>query len=488
MSNYKAGEFLLESCTIINSEKDTIDFSADVVSGFRLYESIFKKFVTGDIHLLDGLNILKNYKFTGQESLTIRMKQKEGMSDVSSKEFSIEKTFRIYKAVNVHTHKQSSQTYMLNFCDPRMFPAETTRINEVLRGSYTNMLYKICQDPKGINIKPSEIDAWEETSPDSLQFVSPNWSANRLINYIVSEADIGGTSSSWKNGMFFFQTLNGGFRFSSIDTMLSMEFPLVFSYKPRNADTTTNEKDINDFDGLNTQIMHVHKPQQFDTLKGTGAGAYASSMRVYDAVRKLESDMVYDIEETFQRGEHLSGFPIIRTESELNPYEEVVRTADVILDDTNPPQSKDFTVDLAPNKAFEGVVLNAHTSNHEFDNAKDISEDSTFLGNNIIDNSPLERIGLLQILEQNRIVVTIPLRTDLTTGQIIKLAIPEPESQHDGAVVKDVVNDNRYLIVNLTIEADAVKYRGVCHLECVKESYAKDIRTAVQTKSSPKVI
>jgi len=26
MSNYKAGEFLLESCTIINSEKDTIDF------------------------------------------------------------------------------------------------------------------------------------------------------------------------------------------------------------------------------------------------------------------------------------------------------------------------------------------------------------------------------------------------------------------------------------------------------------------------------
>jgi len=485
MSNFKSGEFVLESCTIINSEKDTIDFSADVVAGIRLYESIFSKFVTGDMSLLDGLNVLKNFKFTGQESLTIRMKQKEGVKETSAKEFSIEKTFRIYKAINIQKPLNQTQTYMLNFCDPRMFSALTTKVNEVLRGSYTDMLYKICQDPKGVNIKPNEIDAWEDTSPEKLQFISPNWSARRLINYIVQEADTGNTSSSWKNGMFFFQTLNGGFRFSSIDTMLKMEFPLIFSYQPRNSDLSTKDKDINDFDGLNTQILHVEKPQQFDTLKGSGAGAYASSMRVYDPIRKLESDMVYDIDETFKRGDHISGFPMIRTDNDSNPYEEIVRTADVITDNHVPPASKDFTVDLAPNKAFESLVLTGYTSNHDFDNSESIEEDGAFIGNVIKDNAPLERIGLLETLEQNRIVVTIPLRTDLTVGQIIRLNIPESESQHDGAVVKDVVNDNRYLIVKLTIDADPIKFRGVCNLECVKESYAKDIRTAVQTKAVP---
>ena len=41
----------------------------------------------------------------------------------------------------------------------------------------------------------------------------------------------------------------------------------------------------------------------FDTLKGTISGAYASHMKVYDPLRKLESEEVYDMEETFKRGD-----------------------------------------------------------------------------------------------------------------------------------------------------------------------------------------
>ena len=42
-------------------------------------------------------------------------------------------------------------------------------------------------------------------------------------------------------------------------------------------------------------------------------------------------------------------------------------------------------------------------------------------------------------------------------------------------IYNDKINDNRYLITDLAIHADPLGGEGVLDLECVKESYAKDI-------------
>ena len=80
--------------------------------------------------------------------------------------------------------------------------------------------------------------------------------------------------------------------------------------------------------------------------------------------------------------------------------------------------------------------------------------------------------------------MTIPLRTDLSAGLIIKLNIKSPELAGDG-VIEDKVNDNRYLITDLSITADPLTKRGVCHLEYVKESYATKIETFEPLTQSP---
>lgn len=486
MANLQNGEFVLDSLTLVNSERETTDIGGVAVN-LRMYESIYNKFVTGDVSILDGLNLLKNFKFTGQESLTVRMKQKEGVDQTSDSPNSIEKTFRVYKVINIQRPTESTQTYQLKICDPRMFTARTTRISQALRGSYTNILYKILQDPRGVNIKPTEIDKWENTLPANVQFVSPNWSVAKLTDYIVESANTG-TDASYKTGMFFYQTLNGGFRFSSIDSMMTREFPLEFSMKSRNTLLQTKDIDINDSSGLNTQILNVSKPQQFDTLQGTIAGAYASSMKVYDPIRKLEEDIVFDLEETFKNGNHISGFPMIRTDG-AKKFEEKTLTAGINTGSEMSPESTDFTIHPAPNKAFESLVLYNFNPNHDFDNSNDISSVDTFVGNNNKDNSILERRALLENLQQHRIVITIPLRTDLSVGTIIKLNIPEPELQ-DGEDNSDKVNDNRYLIIDLCINADPIGNTGVCYLECVKESYAQDIRDAnpLGSASAPREI
>ena len=50
--NYAAGEFFVESFTLVNQYNESVDLT-NMVSNFQLYESIFNKLVTDDVSVLD---------------------------------------------------------------------------------------------------------------------------------------------------------------------------------------------------------------------------------------------------------------------------------------------------------------------------------------------------------------------------------------------------------------------------------------------------
>lgn len=332
----------------------------------------------------------------------------------------------------------------------------------MFRGSYEEMLQSALIEEA--NIKPQEFDWFEETEPKNLQFICPNWTVSKFIDYVVNEANIG-ENAEWKNGMFFFQTLNGGFRFSSIDTMLKREFPVPFSYRPRSAEETS-ELDLNAKGGLNSMIKSFYIPQQFDTLRGTAKGAYASMQKTYDPIRKREVDFVYDLEKTMSRGKHLSGFPLIRT-GEM----ERSLTLENQIDPMISPAVTEVDIDFPPNESYDSNVRYDFTSSHLFDNETTLGNDEVFQGYKSVDNARLERTALLEILQQNKIVVTIPMRTDLTVGNVVQLEIPQPEPTNK----EDRLNDGRYLITDLSIVMSVTSQEGEMHLECVKESFAAKV-------------
>ena len=69
--------------------------------------------------------------------------------------------------------------------------------------------------------------------------------------------------------------------------------------------------------------------------------------------------------------------------------------------------------------------------------------------------------------------MTIPLRTDLSVGTIVNLEIPEPETGNQN---DDKANDQRYLITDIAIRANPAESLGQLTMECVKESFAVDLR------------
>ena len=476
-SNFKAGEFYIDAISIVNQENETVDVSK-LCLGFKLYESIYKKFCTGEVAIMDGLNLLRHYKFTGQEYLRISIKQKEGVDSEAAKEFSIDKTFRIYKVDFIERPQELMQTYIMHLCEPRMFFARRKRVSKTLRGSYDQMMQRILIDEA--HFKPEEFDQWTKTSPENKQFISPNWSVDELMNHFIQSADTG-NDDSFRNSMFFYQTLNGGFRFTDFTKMCQQVFPVEFSFKPRNAEIETDKTDLNAPSGLNTQILALEKPQLFDSLRGTVTGAYASMQHSYDPIRKIMEDDIYDMDDVYKRKGHVSGYPMMR----LNSEERTLTTGDMI-DPRVSPTVSELDVDLAPNREYESYVKYTSHMIHSFDDVADPSAPEVFEGSGKTDNSALERQALLEILQQNKLIVTIPLRTDLTVGMVVQLKIPTAETT-DGNSTEDHVNDDKYLITDICISGNPLKQEGVLYMECVKESYARQIEgeTPLTQKSAP---
>ena len=465
--NYAVGEFVVEAFTLINQYNESLEIT-NMVMGFKLYESIFNKFVTGEVSIADGLNLPKNFRLTGQEYIRISIKQKEGNDEEAEEAFSIDKTFRIYKLDNIIRVDEITQSYVLRICDPRMFYARKKKISQTLRGRYDQILQNALIDVG--KFKVEEFDAWEQTKPDNKQLICPNWSVAQLTDYIVNNSQVG-ESHAFKNDMFFYQTLNGGFRFQSFDSMCTQEFPIPFSNIPRNTSQTEDEN-LNAPLGLNSAILVYKKPQMFDTLQGTVGGAYASTLKVYDPIRKLEEENVYDLESSMKKGNHVSGHPMLYVDDL-----ERVLTAGEVTEMTTSPEVSETDVDIQPTQEFGGVIINDYHNQHSFDNATSLSDPEVFESRKLNDSGVLERRALLDILQQHRIQVTIPLRTDLSVGMIIKFVMTTPETMGVGDKA-DKVNDDRYLITDLAVEGSTVSKTGTCTLECVKESYAQKIETA----------
>ena len=83
----------------------------------------------------------ENIKSSVKEHITIRYRTKQGVGEFTEGDFAVEKAFRVYKITDMLNH-DSRYTYVLHICEPKLFTVTQTRLSKVLRGSYSEILYK----------------------------------------------------------------------------------------------------------------------------------------------------------------------------------------------------------------------------------------------------------------------------------------------------------------------------------------------------------
>ena len=445
MQTSEVGKVNLQEVTIQygSDESSKIDIIS-LVDRISIYESIFSKHTTGNVVVVDARNLINNLLLTGQENITITCEMEE--PDNRSIERKIERTFRLYKISNLIREGDLVQIYTMHFCDPLMYRSKEERISQALRGSHKDMIENLFEELSGDPNFVPLFTEFEETQGDNHQFVVPNWSVNKTLDWLVNNSNRI-NEESYKNSMFLYQNIFGQYKFKSMDRMLYDTEKDGLTHLGRGQlDPKSPE-----YERRNV-ILSSNKPQEFDTLRGLSTGAYASLLKIYDPIRKIESVKEYDIEDTIQRRQDIrDSNSILAKENPLTPL--------ITKEGTFPK----------PHKLEQPTtILHEYTTTHMFDNKDNIDDEEVFMGVKHTDNSKLERHALIEILNQNRIEVVIPFTTEVSAGNSISLDLPLGEVSI-GLEERDK-QDNRYLITGVSVHIDNITHIGTTNLECSKES------------------
>lgn len=417
------------------SPNDSIDIMT-LVTNLSLYESIFSKHTTGHLTLVDGRNLIHNLLLSGQETLKISYK-------LPYDDTIIERVFRLYKISNVSKDDDIAQTYNMHFCEPLMFRTKEERLSKTLRGSYKDMVFKLFNDLE------QDIVDMTETEGDTFQFLIPNWSINKTLDWLINNSNPV-KKNSYKNSMFLYQTIDGEYHFKDMDSMLEEMDDRIFTHVPTSAYAGFSEEERNQV------IIRVGKPQEFDTLRGLSTGAYASMLKVYDPIRKIEEIKLYDIKESIGRRQ---------SQNENNVQEETRLEPLVNLDS----EMKSYTENVPT------TILYGNNNQHIFDNAKKLDDNEVYQSNKDTDNGKLERHALIELLNQNRLEVVVPIQTTLQVGKKIKLDLAKSEVKI-GTQKSNFEQDNIYLITGLSTHIDVSGSTATTNLECSKESRSLSAR------------
>ena len=454
---------------LVNQFGDSVDLS-EMFTRMFLQESIHSKFVSGEIQILDSLNLLRSFRMTGQEYITVEIAQFEGDESVS-KQGKITKNFRVFKAVREQRVDLASTNYTLHICDPKLMTGLKKRVSKVYRGSMTSILANVMVDE--LDAKRDELDLFVDSEPKNVQFISPNWNVNSVLDFCKDNADISDKRVAYKNSFFLFSTLTGGIRFMPLHEMIKLNAPVKFTYRDRSSvdsrELSREEQQV----GLNTQILRYHRPSHFNTLRGLQNGGFASTLKTFNPVNKTIKSSVFDLSEHFSETlrDHISGYPMIKSGPEKLLKGKMIQDEDVS------PEVVTLGEEDGLNESHNSVVKYDYLMPHAYDNRKKVNDKEVFVSYNADneENNCLQRQAMMEQLQQNIVVVEVSARSDVSVGTVVELDIPAAEIPHDdGKMPLDEKTDDRYLITDMTLEIGNKDYSKLI-LECVKESFAKPI-------------
>lgn len=231
------------SVVVTNAEQVKYDVTASV-SELNIFEDLYSNFLTGNIFYVDDHGGLNDIKFTGNEKLTIELyKSAEGQT-VSTHEFAV---YQVSDNIRVN---DGTSAYMIHFISPEAITSKNTRCYSAITGACSeavNQLFKMLDSTKALEV---------EQTAGNYKFVMPSLPPVECINWYA------GRSLSTESGgsyFLFFETLNDGFRFKCVDTLVEVEPKFNYRYEP--AGNTFLVKDV-------TNIREYEVYKVADTLNG----------------------------------------------------------------------------------------------------------------------------------------------------------------------------------------------------------------------------
>jgi hypothetical protein len=459
------------------------EFSLDLkpyMMEFHLYEDIFSPTLQGSVVIRDAINLIGKLPIIGDEILTVDIqtpwgdlagenKSNLGSFDPLNK---IQKSFSVYAVKNRKLNNDREQYYQLFFCSIEASTDNIIRLSQKYEGTTDEIAFKIFEDnistPRIFTNKQAVDDTDDKTqlfiadTPHSsvITFVPPMWSPIQTINWLAKRC----IGSEYKTPTFLFFETTKAFYLSSIEELVAyqLENNQIYSdyvYHPNidSLDTTSSlSKGFATVEAMNFLT-------NLDIIQSQDLGHFASTVHSFDIVKKDYKSYYYD------HGFNFNGTPENPTKH-MESYKFVA--------DSKGAGSFQYDETRKFNMIYPMNVLRSG-DNRPFvstvnPGVLDSTEDS-------IDLHPeqfvAQRNSSLMDITTMRLQLTVPGRTDIEVGRLIRFYYPSVGEKNvtddSEAGIWDILISGIYMVT--AIHHQITPFRHTMFIEIAKDSYAQPL-------------
>lgn len=420
----KEGDYKLLELAVIPYTGNTahkIDLSAVRVQ-INIFEDLFSNTMSGNVVLSENWDLHQLLPLIGQETLLVSFTRPK-LNVVNTY------AFRVYKSSERYVEKTRQHVYVLNFVSPEQIRNETTNVSRAFRQvPYSEMVRIMYSEHLSLG-KPCTI----EDTKSAQSFVCPYMSPLETINLWAARS----LSSKHAGSAFVFYEDKDGFRFASIEELMSASPNNVttLKWRPANIFTGGNEYRPRDIEDDLQNIVRIDYPHGFDVLRNVQRGMYGAKLITFNPVTEKVTTQEFKYKEAWGKLKHLEPNDVCTD----------------ALDALSGPSALHVRWSRSGTDALDAAVTDPR-----------------------IEDYLMVRESQLQAIRSNVIRITVPGDPRKKVGQVYDLSVPDMTSyKHpDGSV--DRYMSGRYLATSLRHRIEFSTY--YCDIELIKDSFVHPIK------------
>lgn len=290
------GDVEVQRIILFNFKQEPLDIT-NLFTEMRIFEDLYSSSLSGNINIIDTIDVLNNFPIIGEEYLTVKYKT-SGFPD----EMAVEQTFTITKMADQLILGPHKRTYTLHFTTAEAIADINLKISKSFEGTPTKIIEKILNESIGTK-KDYEL----ESSSNNIKVVAPFWSPFKTINYVAGKAMIPDTNKL--SNFLFFETI-GKYRFKSLSSLYEQNPIAIYTYNNDPGRDATPQGSRRDVIAEMTKIYELRIDSKFDQIERIYSGAMAHTVWDHNIMFKKIDRRYYHYDNDFNKTKHLGSNPV----------------------------------------------------------------------------------------------------------------------------------------------------------------------------------
>jgi len=430
------GDVRVDEVKIIKETDEELDIRQLVIE-LNIFEDIYKNGLYGNLMLADAGNFVSKFPIVGNEYIRLKVRT-PGLPQI------IYKTFKVYSITNrAMLQDTGMQSYVLHFCSTELFIDMMAPVYSHFRGPVLDVVQQIYKERLAI---PRNTGNEEEFTPllivgetdNEISFTSPGWTAAHCINWLAART----LPNNLKSPGYLFYETTQAFYFANIEAMIDLavhdkQIYRTYQYTPNNLVETGQEGFSKDLERDYGKIEDLEFVETFNAFKNTANGYYSNRLVTLDIITKKYEVIDYDHVSSYNEYKHLEDI----AGTAQPPFTQATLRSPSVLTQFYPKHEK----------LYSDLDTNAH---------------------DIIDKTLPRRVSVMHELDNIKLIITVPGRTDAEIGSIVYLSYPSAaprDSTDKSKLGEDPLFSGYYLVTAVRHKITLIKHMMI--LELVKDSY-----------------